>query len=184
MTRSRSSRCARSATASAMAPSGPAPTPPSGRVTHRRPAPTPGRDRTALAPGGVGRGGDADLYRDHLRGRLSRYRHPAASPDRPGDRGRRERALAHPHLLGCALPRWGRPGSHPLCPRSAVQRELHVAVRDRPRGGHEHQPPRALCPSAPDDGESAAVQAQENRLSRQLRERARRILDPAPSRRR
>ena len=67
-----------------------------------------------------------------------------------------------------ALTRGGRaPGEH-IRPRSAVQRELDDAVRDRPGAGTATNRPELFAHARADNGETAAEQAQENRLSAQL----------------
>ena len=126
--------------------------------------------RPALAPGGLGRAGRAALARDHVRGRLPRHRQPAAHADRPGDRGRRGRARAGADGPPArATPAGTQAGRRPLHRRPAVQRELDAAVRAwSPARGTSTNRPELFGNPEPDNGESAAEQAQENRLSRGL----------------
>ena len=105
--------------------------------------------RPALAADGLGRGRDAAVRRRDLRGRLPRH----------GDRNCATRSTTSwratrasspttsssssgpPPVAGPLPTRWR--GRDPLRQRSALRRQLDVAVRDHPRRGHEHQPARA-----------------------------------------
>ena len=126
--------------------------------------------------------GRAGVHRDHVRGRLPRHRGPAAPPDRPGDRGRRQRAGAQPRAHGRSLAAGGgRDAARYIRgqPFSASSTLLFAVV---PGAGTSTNRPELFSDAAPDNGETAAEQART--ASRAAADRADRLLHPAAARRR
>ena len=117
----------------------------------------------------MGRGGHADLYGDHLRGRLSRYRDPAASPDRSA-RSRATRAssrapspplmTARPVQVAQAATRYVR-----AQPFSASSTLLFAIV---PGAGTSTNRPELFDHAPPTMARVPPFKRKENRLSQQL----------------
>ena len=95
---------------------------------------------------------------------------PAAPADRQRDRAAtRASSRTTSRSSDGALAARGRRGGDPLRARPALQRELDAAVRDRPRRRRRARTdPSCSRRWRPDNGETLAQQAQENRLSAQL----------------